>query len=424
MTEDEAGSNGWFIPKFHSLFGFPQSMIRFGCGRVFDSGPGEEHHKEFIKAPANNTSRNKYSFTDQLSQRSNERGIVKRCAYEVSEEMISPLTRSRTKTNEVRVSGMYTLFITKSEDNDDNQYCCQTYWHDHKKRVNKDDFVLHHLLTYAIVDHAKSHCFNDDITVTGFTEAHFNSTTEHTGEFVVRASPNYMGSKWHDWAIVSVPKCEESRKLFKRPPGVAYHCFARVLGFISYEKSPGYPTYYHHDAEKRSIQGIYEDRLIDVGMYVVVECNEDRVDIDQLGQQLVFPFKMSHELNKLRIFPVSAIVSPLAVVTDWRSKTSVHYLACMPRRKWRQVFNNRVQEKMSYLQNSELEDMIHAPDSELYSSEEESEEENNNEQETQDRAGGETSDDLEVEEDDEDEIISELPVIEETSDEESLSGDD
>ena len=418
---NEDGSNGWVTVKFHALFQFPDAMLKFGSGRVFDSGPGEEHHKEFIKAPAHNTSRNKTTFTNELTVRKKERDIVRRCADEVKEEMISPLSRSKTKTNQVRVSGMYTLFVSKSNDGDNN-YSCQTYWHDHKKRVNKDDFILHHLLTYAIISHAQSHHFDDEVTVTGFTEAHFNSTTEHEGDFIVRASPCYLGEEWHDWAIISIPKCEEeSRKSFKRPPGVAYYCFARILGFISYEKSPGYPTYFHHDIKKRPIQSIYNEQLVDSGMYVVVECNEDRVDMDQIGQQMVFPFKMSHDLNKLRIFPITAIVSPLAVVTNWRSKSSVHYLACMPRRKWRHVFNNRVREKMSYMQDNELEDLIQAPEGELYSSsEEESDEEDTNANEIEEESRG---GDREDQDEDDSDSMNELE-IEDTSDEEDSLSDE
>ena len=410
IENDQEGSNGWYTPKFHALFTFPNSMLRFGYGRVFDSGPGEEHHKDFIKAPGANTNRNANSFTDQLSVRNDERAIVKRAHKHVLGETIQPITTSKS-TNEIRLSGTYTLFITPSED---NHHTCQTYWHDFRKRVNKDDHVLHHLLTFGIITHANNHNFNDCITVSGFTEAHFNSTNEHNEKFVVRASPSFKGSEWYDWVVLSVPESEESKQCFKRPPGVSYHCFARVLGFLSYEQSPGYPTYQYHDVMKKSTESINKEKLVDDRMYVVVECNEDRIDIDQIGDQLVFPFKMSKELNKVRIFPISVIVSPAAVVTNFKSKTSVHYLACMPRRKWGQVFNNRVRDNMSYLQNNELEDIIIDPGDELYSSSEEdsdNEEENSDQKLKSDTEGGSNDG----------ESVNNLPEIEDTSDEESTS---
>ena len=49
--------HGWNIPKMHGMMKMTEYIKLFGSGINFYGGPGESHHKYFVKAPGDLTQR-------------------------------------------------------------------------------------------------------------------------------------------------------------------------------------------------------------------------------------------------------------------------------------------------------------------------------------------------------------------------------
>jgi len=61
--------NGYNIPKFHGLAKILDYIRLFGSAINFFGGPGESHHKYFVKAPGDNTQRRVSEFAKQIANR-------------------------------------------------------------------------------------------------------------------------------------------------------------------------------------------------------------------------------------------------------------------------------------------------------------------------------------------------------------------
>ena len=48
---------GWNIPKHHGMTKMQYYMVQFGSAMNFYGGPGESHHRHFVKFPGDNTHR-------------------------------------------------------------------------------------------------------------------------------------------------------------------------------------------------------------------------------------------------------------------------------------------------------------------------------------------------------------------------------
>jgi hypothetical protein len=338
--------NGWNISKFHALFSFLNNQQRFGSGKNFDTSAGEEHHKEFVKYTGHNTSRQASSFTKQVSIRNGERTLVDIALrivngqYGQRKSNFSEVSDGLSCSND-KVRGMYTMeLITNSCIESATSTTCKTLWNCCKKRVNKDDYKLHKLLPYAILEHARNHVTINDgnsIVVTGYTEAKL--TRKHTPsgcddslcnhmEYLIRASPNYRGEERYDFCIIQIPFSEREKDDESTGKSITddvpFHSFARVLGIIQFRT------------------GTEDPRL-----HAVVECQDGYVDINELGSTMMHHFQMKTNLSRIKILPLSFIVYPLTVITNFMSKTSTHYIACMERALWSQVFSHRIQEKIA-----------------------------------------------------------------------------
>ena len=61
--------NGYNIPKFHGLAKILDYIRLFGSAIIIFCGPGESHHKYFVKAPGDNTQRRVSEFAKQIANR-------------------------------------------------------------------------------------------------------------------------------------------------------------------------------------------------------------------------------------------------------------------------------------------------------------------------------------------------------------------
>ena len=73
--------NGWNIPKMHGMVKMTEFIKLFGSGINFYGGPGESHHKYFVKAPGDLTQRRVSEFSKQVANR-----VYESMAFEVANE--------------------------------------------------------------------------------------------------------------------------------------------------------------------------------------------------------------------------------------------------------------------------------------------------------------------------------------------------
>ena len=71
--------NGWRIPKFHGMIKIVPFIMDFGCAYNFFGGPGESHHRYFLKQPGANTQRQQKLFVQQSTDR-----VYKNLALEIA----------------------------------------------------------------------------------------------------------------------------------------------------------------------------------------------------------------------------------------------------------------------------------------------------------------------------------------------------
>lgn len=163
--------------------------------------------------------------------------------------------------------------------------------------------------------------------------------TGSKSKLIVRSTPNIRGKPWVDWVVVKWPKHEIEGGSDNQ------FCIARVHGFVRYEVDD-YPTF-----AKR--HGIKRKDKADKQLYVVIDAATEFVDINKLGTDIVHHFEINESDKGLHIFPVGCIARGIAVVTDFKSKTSAHFLAVAPRKSWSNLFTSRIRCLRSELLNSE-----------------------------------------------------------------------
>ena len=345
LEEDLQGSNGWHIPKFHSMPQFILSMQRFGSATNFDSSHGEGHHKDFVKKPGKNTNRRVDSFTGQVGQRYDESMLIRRAHSRVSQRCPQRRyahTYCSVDRDNIEFRGKYVLEMSRlvGRGRSHVQYDFQHVWSDHKKTLNKEQFMLDGLLKQALAKAAHNDKFNTEISLIGYTEVTFPTDATELSGVTFRASPNYRGFQWYDWALVKFPSCEISGDdvgdgLCHRP--------ARVMGFVQYF-TPGYPTFNLCKEAGHDPRHVRDQNLKDNETYVVLDCSNNFVSKSDLDGNFVTPFELEPNDSGLRILPMSVIVEPMIVVTNFKAESKVHYLACLPKRKWGNLFRRRIRE--------------------------------------------------------------------------------
>jgi len=341
-TTEKQGSNGWHTVKFHALLSFIRNMCRFGSATNFDGGPGEEHHKDFVKKTGHNTQRRPSSFTAQVGLRHEEANIVDR-AYQLTfatSHTNDTNADEATSTDSFRCRGKYVLEVTSTSGGKQasRKYSFKTMWADYKKTNIAGQFQHHPLLQHAIARNIEASRFNRDVAIIGYTEITLKGTTYHS-------SPNHRGYSWYDWALINFPKSEvtnsdDSDEMLQ----TEYLCIGKILGFIEFH-TPGYPTFRLHKEETHSLGTISGQKMVDNDMYMVVDCSTAFLDREELETNIVTPFEVYSQSSKgIYILPLRCIDGPIGVVKSYSAPSTKHYLACQPKHKWPRFFQQRMKD--------------------------------------------------------------------------------
>ena len=142
--------NGYNIPKIHGLTKILDYMCLFGSALNFFGGPGESHHKYFVKAPGDNTQRRVSEFAKQIANRIYE-NMIAEIAKEALQreddkyELVGNNLSSDDDDEEpnCELIGKYKLNVTNvNEDGQSGEYELKWMWKNNVKQKS-DNYVLH-----------------------------------------------------------------------------------------------------------------------------------------------------------------------------------------------------------------------------------------------------------------------------------------
>ncbi len=367
-TVKEPGSMGWHIPKFHCMPRLISNTLKFGCAKVFHGSAGEKNHKVFAKDSGKNTQRRIDSYASQVAWNNFEfavidvayRHISDNCPKEgnlIHEYKGTTTTRERqyytdvqtslaTTDQEIRKWGEYTLHLSVDSRGRIHGNCT---WMDERKNKLMC-FRPNELMQYAITENAMKYRQQQRINIQsselklkirGFTELKKN-------DVLFRASSNFQGNSWYDWALVSFPPTVTS---------VGNEtCAAQILGIFQYMEASAMTF------KKMEMDGLSGDDClanVDNTLYVALRCQMGYMNYSHLERNMIRRFSMMEGVDKLYILPASRIVGPLLVVPDIednKTLSSINYIACCARTKWGNYFKHYMKNEISGENDSDIDE--------------------------------------------------------------------
>jgi len=350
--DDFKGSNGWYKIKYHALWALLLQMRKYGSGTNNHGGPGEEHHRENVKKSGENTQKRPTSYTCQVSQRTGESNIIS-YVHRFVEHSCVPTKKKRRddnysnggtervlKTDECATLGEVDIYFPdpmnrgrtgRQSGGKDTKYSFM--WKDSKKnklKIKPDARLIHSLAAHAQSTRAGSAVQNITMaySVKCYTEIRIPSDQGINRNEIFRASPSYRGSPWFDWALIRDPT-------FIHNNGYDEGLYiGKVLGFFKYQ-TPGLLTPWYKQTETNISTGIDET------LYCAIHAADGFVKMADLDGHLIMPFNMMNE-TKVYIIPVSNILRPMIVVSNWGDLSAKKKMAIMPMHKWGQIFRDRI----------------------------------------------------------------------------------
>ena len=301
-------------------------MQEYGSGRNQTAQHGEQHHKVMFKVNALLTNRIASSFTDQVAKRYAEMRIRRTLHQQI--KSICPNSkkyRSLSSQKKLKTEGKYLMEMSPTTT--DKEWTTTFIWHDCKKRILSRHYPIADFVKQAIITKAKKDGYKGQLILTGATAIEIM----HNGKkLIIRSSPNFKGKEWYDWVLMEWPKQEYTDG---EVPDNRY-CLAKVHGFARYEVKD-YPTFW-----KR--HGKIPDTSTDSNYYMIVDVSAKYIERRSIAMDVIHKFEVMNSDRGLRIFPLTCIKQGIAVIPNFKTKTSTHYLALCPREEWKTLFTSRI----------------------------------------------------------------------------------
>jgi hypothetical protein len=345
-NDDGEGGNGRQKIKFHCLFNFLQDIIYFGSARNFNGEHTERDHIVIVKTNGDGTQKRGKKFTAQTARQEGLRQILQR-AHRVVEHLCPTIDRHtydmassdmrRLYDPEVRednftVAGKCTLFLGVP-DSQHIQYINHR-WARREKNVLQ--VPLGKDLLYQVVDHALKHQWNRGLILEVFTELRVKS---EGGNTTYRATEDYSGEPWYDWAFIEDP----TEKSLTYP--------AKILGFLKYV-TPGYPSFAKTEIDRRKPQDLLKSNEKDDTIYVALHAANRVMSYEALSTRMITKFTITDD-DSIYVFPVTCIKKPLIVARNFGAGSVRSYLCCMPRSEWPDLWARRIRAYMASNTNEE-----------------------------------------------------------------------
>ena len=344
--EGVEGCNGYHKVKFHAIWLLIRHMRKFGGAINFDSGPGEEHHKDGVNKAGRQTQRRTSSFATQTLQRDSENAVIRsvfkliqhecpedqRNLYEKSTREVDKLISGDASSNPIKTLGRYDLYCTPVHERKRNRLETEfsVVWADRKKKIIGQE--LHDGLYHGLASYSEQSKINyrGRYSLQGYTSMTVQS---EGGNIIYWATDDYQGVRRYDWALIREPT--------KNGP-VTY--IAQLYGFVRYT-TPGYPTHKLVKIDGHSPKKIAEESMTDDTLYCVYRASEAYVGEDDLAENIVMPFKME-DSARTYVLPASYIARPLIVVRDFGSRSQTAYLHVLAKKYWNVIFTRWIKHFM------------------------------------------------------------------------------
>ena len=307
---------GYNIPKHHGMTKMQYYMMLFGSGINFFGGPGESHHKWFVKYPGGNTQRRVSEFAKQVANRMYETMIIgagkDAMRKEDEKEFVAVDRRTDNEITEYQLHGRYFIEITSVKK---GRCASRVEWvySNKTKTAAPEKYSLRADLLEIIYDQIRKRKIPLPVTLQGFTELKYITTSGDT-EFIYRASPFYKGSSWYDWGYVHYREKIGRRWENKHFPSL-------ILGYINFPRDDGSGTESSFAAIRTSVKPVKWNKI-----------QENFVQEFRLSRS----FTTSHT-----IVPISAIVHPLIVISDHDGNPDKFFVV-LPKRNWADYFSNLI----------------------------------------------------------------------------------
>ena len=309
--------NGYKIPKFHGMAKMTYYMQLFGSAMNFYGGPGESHHKTFVKGPGQQTQRRVSEFATQVAERTYEdlifRHIESQSGTRVSE--LEQIDNDNDGNDEFyNGTGRYTLTIGDTVD--DYDVLWKTDNERKKRDVNSQEkYNLHPDFIKVIMREIEGKRIGLPTILNGFTRLAITNTQGTRSSFV--ANPSYQGGAWYDWGLVSFWESnksgEEEESLYP----------SQILGFIEMI-----------DDENGREQ------------CAVVRCSTLPINWSDVQKKFILKCKLGEDFNLSYVtVPVSSIVHPLITFPDYGGDSGSQYFIVLPKRNWSRYFGDKIKIK-------------------------------------------------------------------------------
>ena len=206
---------GYNIPKHHGMTKMQYYICLFGSGINFFGGPGESHHKWFVKYPGENTQRRVGEFAKQVANRIYEimvmdvaKSVIDEqaeaeykcvCSGQSPSNILNGNSSHSTENDDCNrvthhLRGAYTLVVTSVNENNEES---SLKWNSHNKaKKNAGGFKLSKEFLNIVYQEIRERDIPLPISLRGYTEMHMKDDAQDN---IFRAHPQYRGLPWYDW---------------------------------------------------------------------------------------------------------------------------------------------------------------------------------------------------------------------------------
>ncbi len=303
--------NGWLLPKMHSLSKMLHYMSKFGKAKNFSGQVGERVLKSIVKDHSQQTQRRVTVFASQCAQREFESFVHKYAYNDVAHCFGEHFQRTKNiMQDSTATRGQHQISFAACDHRGRGEV--SVTWKDNKRRVEIHPLVTHTLRTYAL-----SQGWKDSFIVHGFTSAYLHCESYQDTNLFYANPFVYGGERYHFCMVNFFDGNEETQS----------PCPARILSFVQFE-THGFPK--PEPLENNSN-----------ALYAIVHTATKFITWNELDSLFVLPFCLGDVKSCVYIVNVSAISDPLFVCPNY-GKDGLHYLCCLPYRRWGKYFEKKI----------------------------------------------------------------------------------
>ena len=309
---------GHKLPKFHGMTKMQYYMCLFGSGMNFYGGPGESHHKYFVKAPAGNTQQRVCEFAKQIANR-----IYESMIFEIAKEKVRQADEeyeiigssldvqaggsSEEEGENCALFGRYELQVTHVNDDGETGESIMKWSSDKKNKQKSNKYELHPDLLRVIFRETRKRNLDNGCTIIGYTEM---ATSCDDMKCTFRAHPWYQGGPWYDWAYVQFLEQDSvGNEIIQYFPSL-------ILGFIQFVGDEEY--------------------------HAVIRTSTKDLPWETRTREFISTFSLSTNFEQnYELAPLSSIVHPLYAFRDYGG-VSRKFFCTLPKRNWAQYFDDKI----------------------------------------------------------------------------------